>query len=103
MRSVLQQQEPQFLRRNSFIHACLGLLALAKGCEALVVSGAAAAPAGMRDAAVEGDDAVVFALLGALRLAREFQERLAGIAPPPARRAAPSPSTCMPLLRELAR
>jgi hypothetical protein len=107
--SLLQRQEPQFLRRNTFVHGCLGLLSLAARCETLIVAevGAASGPVafGARAAAVpeDGDESIVLALLGVLRLSRELRARLERDAPPLAPTVVDARAGAAPRLRDLAR
>jgi hypothetical protein len=110
---VLHRQEPQFLRRNTFVHGCLGLLSLAEQCERLIVAGAGGAKAGplengraaepSQPEPAEGDDAIVLALLGVLRLSRELRACLELAAPARAPAAARPTSERPPSLRDFAR
>jgi hypothetical protein len=83
--STLHRQEPQFVRRNTFVQACLGLVSFSARYEKLL-SQASAKQAAPRDESSppgtpEGDELILLALLGGVALSRRLRAALEAAAP----------------------
>jgi len=86
--STLHRQEPQFVRRNTFVQACLGLVSLSARYEALLSEASARKatrgeppPEGTARGTREGDELILLALLGGVALSRRLRASLEAAAP----------------------
>ena len=83
--TTLHRQEPQFVRRNTFVQACLGLLSFSERYERLLseASSRKSAPSAepSREATPESDELILLALLGGVALSQRLRAALEAAAP----------------------